>query len=203
MVTNLLRQAWENFAKYRGLVPYDFSNSTGWFVPRDLIAGNKVSYIDNAGKSRWKLLVGRSEKRQVYWHFAVTAYASLADPAHFVLRPQVVFTTDGKTPLDSKARAATLRRSFCKNWWNDRWFGLLSAFVSFLADGRDEIALPLGGDKFAKISGRLLTFDSPYSIVGDSIVIVDDDTPESETEADELDDGEDFVPFDDLDEVAP
>ena len=204
MVTNLLRQAWENFAKSRGLAPYEFSTSTGWFVPRDLIAGNKVSYVDSAGKSRWKLLVGRSEKRQVYWHFAVTAYASLADPAHFVLRPQVVFTTDGKTPLDSKARAATLRRSFCKNWWNDRWFGLLSAFVSFLADGGDDISLPLGSDKFATISGRLLTFESPLSIAGDSIVILDDDAAlESETEADDLDDGEDFVPFDDLAEVAP
>ena len=203
MLTNILRQSWENFAKSRGLVPYEFSNSTGWFVPRDLIAGNKVSYIDNAGKSRWKLLVGRSEKRQVYWHFAVTAYASLADPARFVLRPQVVFTTDGKTPLDSKPRAATLRRSFCKNWWNDRWFGLLSAFVSYLADGSDDIALPLGGDKFAKISSRLLTFESPLSIVGDSIAILDDEAiPESETEADELDDGEDFVPFDDLDEIV-
>lgn len=204
MVTSLLRQAWENFAKSRGLIPYEFSNSTGWFVPRDLIAGNKVSYIDSAGKSRWKLLVGRSEKRQVYWHFAVTAYASLSDPFHFVLRPQIVFTTDGKKSLDSKSRAATLRRSFCKNWWNDRWFGLLSAFVSFLADGKEEIDLPLGGGKFAKISAQLLTFESPLSIAGDSIAILDDDaTLESETEADELDDGEDFVPFDDLDEVAP
>lgn len=204
MVTNLLRQAWESFAKSRGLVPYEFSNSTGWFVPRDLIAGNKASYIDGAGKSRWKLLVGRSEKRQVYWHFAVTAYASLGEFPHFVLRPQIVFTIDGKTPLDSKSRAANLRRSFCKNWWNDRWLGLLSAFVSFLAEGNAEIDLPLGGDKTAKIAGRLLAFESSLSIVGDSIAAAEDEiAPDSETEADELDDGEDFVPHDELEEDVP
>lgn len=203
MLTNLLRQAWENFARWRGLLPYEFSNSTGWFVPLDLLDGNKATYLDGAGKSRWKRLVGRSEKRQVYWHFAVTAYASLGDEPHFVLRPQVVFTTDGKTPLDSKTRAASLRRSFCKNWWNDRWHGLLAAFVSFLSEGSDEFLLPLGADKSARIEGRLLGFDSTLSIVGDSIAILEDETSaDDETEADALDDGEDTVSFHEHDEEA-
>lgn len=201
MLTNLLRQAWENFAQSRGLLPYEFSNSTGWFVPLNLLEGNKATYTDGGGKSRWKRLVGRSEKRQVHWHFAVTAYASLGDDPHFVLRPQVVFTMDGKTPLDSKARAASLRRSFCKNWWNDRWYGLLAAFVSFLADNKDEFLLPLGADKAARIEGRLLGFDSTLSIVGDSIVVTEDDMfADDETEADALDDGEDAVAFHEYDE---
>lgn len=194
MLTNLLRQAWENFAKSRGMLAYEFSNSTGWFMPLNLLDGNKATYTDVAGKSRWKRLVGRSEKRQVYWHFAVTAYASLGDDPHFVLRPQVVFTTDGKTPLESKARAASLRRSFCKNWWNDRWHGLLAAFVSFLSDGNDEIHLPLGADKFARIEGRLLGFESTLSIIGDSVAVMEDEaTVDDETEADALDDGEDTI----------
>lgn len=201
MVTNLLRQAWENFARSRGLLPYEFSNSTGWFVPLGLMDGNKSTYVDAAGKSRWKRLVGRSEKRQVYWHFAVTAYANLGDDPHFVLRPQVVFTTDGNSPLDSKARAASLRRSFCKNWWNDRWHGLLLAFVNFLAEGQEELLLPLGGDQVARVDGRLLSFESNVSIVGDSLAIADDDaSADDETEADALDDGEDTVPAHEYDD---
>lgn len=196
MVTNLLRQAWESFAKGRGLLPYEFSNSTGWFVPLDLIEGNKVEYIDGAGKRRKKWLVGQSKKRQVFWHFAVTAYATLGDDPHFVLRPQVVFTTDGRTPLESKAKAASLRRSFCKNWWNDRWSGLLAAFVSYLAEGNEFILIPLGSDKVARIDGCLLAFESPLSIVGDSIVPVEEnDAADHDEEAEALDDGEDvFLP---------
>ena len=196
MVTNILRQAWENFARNRGLLPYEFSSSTGWFVPLDLIEGNKVDYVDGAGKNRKKWLVGQSKKRQVFWHFAVTAYATLGDDPHFVLRPQVVFTTDGRTPLESKAKAAGLRRSFCKNWWNDRWYGLLTAFVSYLAEGKDHILIPLGSDKVARINGRLLAFESPLSIVGDSIVAPEEnDAADHDEEAEALDDGEDvFLP---------
>ena len=196
MVTNILRQAWENFAKTRGLLPYDFSNSTGWFVPLDLIEGNKVDYLDGAGKKRKKWLVGHSKKRQVFWHFAVTAYATLGDEPHFVLRPQVVFTTDGRTPLESKAKAAGLRRSFCKNWWNDRWYGLLTAFVSYLAEGNEHILIPLGSDKVARIDGHLLAFESSLSIVGDSVVAPEEnDGADHDEEAEALDDGEDiFLP---------
>jgi hypothetical protein len=201
MVTNILRQAWENFAQGRGLLPYEFSNSTGWFVPLDLIEGNRVDYIDGAGKTRKKWLVGQSKKRQVFWHFAVTAYATLGDDPHFVLRPQVVFTTDGRIPLESKAKAASLRRSFCKNWWNDRWHGLLTAFVSYLAGGNDHILIPLGSDKFVRIDGHLLAFQSPLSIVGDSIVTPEEnDLVDHDEEAEALDDGEDvFLPHE-LDE---
>ena len=203
MVTNILRQAWENLAKERGLLPYEFSNSTGWFVPLDLIAGNKVDYVDGAGKTRKKWLVGQSKKRQVFWNFAVTAYATLGDDPHFVLRPQVVFTTDGRIPLDSKAKAARLRRSFCKNWWNDRWYGLLTAFVSYLAEGNEHILIPLGSDKVARIDGRLLAFESPFSIVGDSIVAADENEgAEHDLEAEALDDGEDVFLPDELEERA-
>lgn len=199
MLANILRQSWESFARQRGLLAYEFANSTGWFVPLDLIDGNKINYIDGAGKPRKKWLVGHSKKRQVYWHFAVTAYAALGDDPHFVFRPQVVFTTDGRTPLESKAKAAGLRRSFCKNWWNDRWYGLLTAFVSFIADGNEHILLPLGSDKVARIDGHLLAFESPLSIVGDSVVSPDDDdAADTDVEADALDDGEDIFLSDEL-----
>lgn len=201
MLTNLLRQAWEKFAEDRGLLPYQFANSTGWYVPLDLIDGNKVGYVDGTGKRRKKWLVGYSKKRQVNWHFAVTAYATLGDDPHFVFRPQVVFTTDGRTPLDSKAKAARLRRSFCKNWWNDRWYGLLTAFVTYLAGDNEYILLPLGSDKVARVEGRLVSFESQLSIVGDSIPVSDDDeNADHDVEADDLDDGKDVFFEDELDE---
>lgn len=189
MIVNLLRQAWENHLASKGMKPYPFANSTGWYVPLDLLDGNRSTYTDITGKSRWKRLVGRSEKRNVYWHFAVTAFASLDNQPHITLRPQIVFTTDGSKPLDSKARAATLRRSFCKNWWNDRWHGLLQAFVSFAAAGGDTFEMPLGGGRAAEVGGRLIQFNSGLAITGDTITNLDESDADTETEADVLDDG--------------
>lgn len=200
MMVNLLRQAWENHLANKGMKPYQFANSTGWYVPLGLLDGNKATYTDISGKSRWKRLVGRSEKRNVYWHFAVAAFASLGDQPHFTLRPQIVFTTDGNTPLDSKARAATLRRSFCKNWWNDRWHGLLQAFVSFVAAGADTFEIALGGGESAQIGGHLIQFGSGLAIVDDTVANLEEGDADIETEADALDDGLDVHHDEEADE---
>lgn len=189
MVTGLLRQSWEQFVKSQGLVFCEFAHGSAWFVPLDLIEGNIVTFQDENGRKRRRRLVGRSEKRKVYWHFAVSEKVNLADPRHVALRPHVVFTEDGKTPLDSKARAFSLRRSFCKNWWNPRWRDLLRAFVTFMSNGNGELILPLGGDAEAIIDASPMSFDAPLSIVGDvPVPATEEDHIEGETEADALDD---------------
>ena len=189
MVTGLLRQAWEHFMRSQGLLLCEFAHGSAWFIPLDLIEGNIVAFQDEKGKRRRRRLVGRSERRGVYWHFAVSGKVSLADPQHITLRPHVVFTQDGRTPLDSKARAARLRKSFCKNWWNDRWRDLIRAFAAALANEREEFSLPLGGDGVATIAASPMSFDAPLSIVENgSVSAAEEDHVEDETEADVLDD---------------
>ncbi len=189
MVTRLLRQAWEQFSQSQGLLLYEFAHGSAWFVPLNLIEGNIATFQDENGKQRRRRLVGRSEKRKIYWHFAVSGKMSLTVPQHLVLRPHVVFTEDGKTPLDSKARTARLRKSFCKNWWNDRWRDLLRAFVTVLANEKEEFSLSLGGDAVATIAASPMDFDAPLSIAENgSVPAAEEDHVEDETEADILDD---------------
>ena len=202
MITGLLRQAWEHFMRSQGLLLCEFAHGSAWFIPLDLIEGNIVAFQDENGKRRRRRLVGRSERRGVYWHFAVSGKVSLADPRHITLRPHVVFTQDGRTPLDSKARTARLRKSFCKNWWNDRWRDLIRAFAAALANEREEFSLPLGGDGVATIAASPMSFDAPLSIVENgSVSAAEEDPVEDETEADVLDDlegGLDEEEFEDL-----
>lgn len=198
MIANLLRQAWEKFAADKGLLPYQFANSTGWYVPRGLIDKDTVRFLDRTGKWRRKRLSGRSEKRNVYWSFALTLHPVVGRRWHLELKPQVVFTEDGRRPVESKAKMARLRKSFCKNWWNDQWRTLLNAYVQFLADEGGEIYIPLGGSGTLIVAGELMAFEAPTSIVGDSIPVEED---ESETAADYLDDGTDFIDADEFDEV--
>ena len=202
LVTNLLHQAWESFAVNQGLLLYEFAQGSAWFVPLDLIEGNVAIFTDEHGRQRRRRLVGRSEKRGVYWHFAVSGKVSLTVPQHLVLRTHVVFTQDGRTPLDSKSRAQRLRKGFCKNWWNDRWRDLVRAFVAALANGEKEFSLPLGGDSVATIVATPIAFEAPLSIVEkDSVSAAEEGYVESETEADALDDFDndlDETEFEDL-----
>ena len=203
MITGFLRKAWEQFARNQGLLLYEFAHGSAWFVPLDLIEGNIATFQGENGKKRRRRLVGRSEKRGVYWHFAVSGKVSIADPQHLLLRTHVVFTQDGKTPLDSQPRANRLRKSFCKNWWNDRWRDLLRAFaVVVLANGKEEFSLSLGGDAVATISASPMGFEAPLSITENgSVSTAEEDHVEDETEADALDDFDsdlDETDFDDL-----
>ncbi len=202
IVTGLLRQSWEQFARNQGLLLYELAHGSAWFVPLDLIEGNIATFQGENGKKRRRRLVGRSEKRGVYWHFAVSGKVSIADPQHLLLRTHVVFTQDGKTPLDSQSRAGRLRKSFCKNWWNDRWRDLLRAFVAALANGKEEFYLSLGGDAVATISASPMGFEAPLSITENgSVSTAEEDHVEDETEADALDDFDsdlDETDFDDL-----
>lgn len=198
MIANLLRQAWENFATDKGLMPYEFANSTGWYVPKGLIEKDTVVFDDRSGKRRRKRLTGRSEKRDVYWSFAVTVHPVVGRRWLFELKPQVVFTEDGRKPIESKPKMARLRKSFCKNWWNDQWRTLLNAYVRFLADEDGVIRIPLGGSGELTLAGELMAFEAPTRIVGDSISPAEAEAIETETSADGLDDGEDRPDLDDL-----
>ena len=187
IVTALLHKAWDQFARSRGLSLCEFAHGVAWFVPLNLIEGNIATFQDENGEIRRRRLVGRSAKRGVYWHYAVSAKVSLTSPQHLALRNHIVFTHDGQTPLESSVRSHRLRRSFCKNWWNDRWRDLLRAFACFLANGREEFYLSLGGDAVASIAACPLALVAPYSINNDlPLSHNDDEHLESETGVDAL-----------------
>jgi len=168
-VTSLVRQAWDNEAAKRGLRSYETaSGAIVWFLPKGLIEADRVHFSDGRGKRRSKLLVGRSERRQVYWHFGVEAKPFLGRVPRIVLRPHVVFSADGMKPLDSKVRMHVLRRSFCKNWWNDRWRDLIVAFVSWFSAGDEVILLHVGSSASIGLSSSLFKLEAPVSMEGET-----------------------------------
>jgi len=195
-VTSLIRQAWDSEAAKRGLQSYrTASGALVWFPPKGLIDENRVTFSDARGKRRKKLLVGRSERRQVYWHFGVEAKPSLGRLNRIVLRPHVIFSSDGVNPLDSKVRMHILRRSFCKNWWNDRWRDLIVAFVSWFSAEDEVISLDVGRSADITISNSLFELEVPVSIEGET----PSDGIDESANADELEEAE----LSDLDLVDP
>lgn len=193
MLSSLARQAWDLRMARTGCIAHQTaSGATAWFIPAGLIEADQVVFNDLAGKRRRRNLVGWSERRQVFWHYAIEARPVLGRYPRYVLRHHVIFTTDGKNPVDSVARMHSLRRSFCRNWWNDRWRDLLIAFVAWLAEERSD---PTYADIETTISiePSLMRLVSPVTVAETLSAEVDENVHlESDLDPDDDDDGYEF-----------
>lgn len=195
LTVSLIKQAWDTAAKRRGLLPYvTASRATAWYLPKGLAPNDTVVFKDFEGKSRRKLLVGRSDKRQVNWHFAVYPRPVLGATPRLEAKLHVVFSADGRTLIDSKEKMHALRRGFCKSWWNDRWRDLLLAYFHWFSDGDTKIELDVGAPTPLVISSspaRMLSPISPFVEQeerldsGDAVEEIDWDDPDVDIEFEE------------------
>jgi hypothetical protein len=113
----------------------------------------------------------------------------------------VTFTVDGKTILPSKAQLHSLRRSFCRSWWNKRWRDLLQGFVAALAGSEPIISISVGANTpltFGTVFKTFVAPESPVSSEVESIAATDDDRVEDDWEEDEAPDSPDDDLIDDL-----
>lgn len=154
-VASLLRQGWDRACSSAGFSRFELANNSAcWFLESAFQTGNRVRFHDHRGVERQKALVGQSPRRGVYWHFAIEARPNVSDQS-LRLVPHVIFSEDGKTPLLSHDRQHSLRRGFCRNWWNARWRDLLFATLSYLASGKTTFELPISKKLTIQVSAKL------------------------------------------------
>lgn len=194
MLVSLLRQSWNNAMEAKGLRPFKMAdNSVAWFFPKGLIEKDTAYFVDHTGKRRRKAMVGRSEKRGVYWHLGFIAKPVVNDAPHFIMKAAIIFTHDGNTPLDSVDKMHKLRRSFCRNWWNDQWRNLMLAYLAWIADSGSAITLAMGDFASVTVDASPMQFTSPISCpdpavkrkAQDQEPDEDETPPEAPVEADE------------------
>jgi len=197
MLNNLFRKAWDNAMRQKGLHPYEMANGRyAWYLASEYRDKNCTPYADLDGVARRRKLVGYSNKRKVYWHFAVTVYPFIGHPPHLLLKAHVPFSEDGKKLLLSVKRMHRLRRSFCRSWWNDRWRELLLAYMSQISDEDGGIRLPVGSEQSIQVCPRPQVFELQVSVRGISTGFIGEDETDDELDrlADEaeMDADEDF-----------
>jgi hypothetical protein len=165
MLSFLLRTAWDSSICARGLRPYEMANGRkAWFPAVGYTSDGWTKYSDIRGVERRKRLVGRSAKRKVHWHFALEAWPSIGREPRIALKPHVVFTEDGRTPLADHKRMHQLRRGFCRSWWNPRWRDLMLAYTTLISNKSGSIELPVGSKQSFRISDRPMTFEAPVTL---------------------------------------
>jgi hypothetical protein len=184
---SLLREAWVRAATARGFREYTLANdNVCHWVEKDTLKNDESKFVAMDGRTRARALVGIKNfraadgeiTRQRFWHFAVQARVYLYPVPVVAMRMHVVFSDDGKTPIDSDAKQHSARRSQCKQWWNDDWRDRLLASMAALASCKEgPIILPLGGTFQAEISTHPLIFESPVSYVP-VVIIGHEDLPD-------------------------
>ncbi len=164
-INNLLNQSWNNYCQNFGLKKYNLSsNKVAWFFPDHEKYGGFIRFPNIHGEIKRKQVIGWSGKNDVFWHFAVEAKIQFGPNPKVLLIPHVVFTRDGINPLDDKNKMHSLRRGFCRNWWNDRWRDMLLTYLYLLSEGNESLKLLVSDNGVIEIGSRPIFFSCPVSL---------------------------------------
>ena len=110
-------------------------------------------------------IIGYSKTRRLHWHYGITPKPRVFPFPHVRFVNRVLFTEDGRTPLDNPERMHRLRRSFTKSWRNAKWRGMLLAFLHWLSGGETRLVVPVGSEAAFSLRLPPVTVDAPVSIV--------------------------------------
>lgn len=171
--TSLLRQAWSIELHRRELPTYMFSGTTPclYFV-QGMMDRDRVVFLGVNGRQTYRQIVGKSTMSRGpgrtptvrFWHFGIELRPFMHPFRGFVAKPRVLFSSDGQTIWDSKARLQRARLSECKDWWNAEWRDRTLAAMSWLADGGDRLILPVGGSEIVSIAATPTRLQSPVTL---------------------------------------
>lgn len=176
IVSDLIRQAWEDELTRRGLRSYTLASGlNAWFFKNGHLDKNRAYFTASGSRKAYRQLVGRKSKRDAdgrlvpdgNWHYALSASPQLAPFPRLVLRHHVLFTDDGQTPWASDKRMHKARRGVCRNWWNREWRDRLFAYCGELSKGAKEIPLPVSARGSIRMTMIPVSFVSPWTYFED------------------------------------
>jgi hypothetical protein len=165
VMVDLVRQGFAYLAISRGLEQHDLSNRVCWFPKFSLLKDKRVKFNVH-GFSGSRLLVGKH--KEFFWHYATSVDMSWTPPIRITVSGHVIFSIDGEKLIDNAKIAAKLRRQAVRSKRNAWWRDVLLAYISHLAEGRDTIKLPMGGEAEISILSSPVEFISPFKLEFDA-----------------------------------
>jgi hypothetical protein len=163
LTTQLVNVALSNYFKLRGLGVYLMANRREAFWASHTVPSGRIAFAWRHFSGS-RQLQGRSLKRGISWHFAVSPSFQTFPRRHVRVLSRLVFTTDGSEPITSSRRMHQLRRSFAKNWRNARWRDMLLAFLYWLSDGSTLVTIPVNSTEGVILRLPPQLFQSPVSL---------------------------------------
>ena len=183
VVHSMLRHAWNQFCRARGLLGYRYSKADGFHVDKRLAALGKRIPWGSQGERRSSML--RNVAKGNVWQFGASAIPAFWPFPHIKLKSRVLFApvvgNDSGDPFDDSKKQHRLRRSICKGWRNKQWHGRLRAYVELLSGESSSITLAMGPTSFVRVEAALLPFSSPVSTVLPNLLADEDEETDQST----------------------
>lgn len=151
----------------QGMVPYDLETPGG-----ETFRGRRQ-------------IMGQSEKHGVFWHYAISGRVRTVPVYHVRISASLVFSSNGMDALTDTRKAHRLRRSFAKTWRNARWRDMMLTFLSWVAENKYEIHIPISDRKFLHLELPPIVFKSPVTVPHDGEAKDEDDSYIDESDFDE------------------
>jgi hypothetical protein len=193
LYSDLGTQAFDKLAGACGLQGYASSaRRTSWWPDVKTAPLTKIRF-DWGFRRGLRQIIGQSKKRNVHWHYALSANLRSSPIRHLRLAARLVFSENGLDAITDARRAHVLRRSFAKGWRNARWRDMLCAYLWWLTGGTAELRLPVGDGESIRLHVPPMPFSCPVSIAAEGDDAADDDDDPDVPEGafdDEVQDGE-------------
>jgi len=190
---DLGNQAFEAFLHRRGLSSFEGSGGRrAWWGDIRAVPLTQIPFDWPHQKGR-RQIVGQSEKRDIHWHYAVSGQVRTAPLRHLRISSRLIFSENGIDAIADVKKMHRLRRSFARSWRNARWRDMLSAFLWWLGEGKDQIALPIGHGQELILSLPPVAFACPVLVVHDGEAPPDEDDPDVDTDNWDEDESEESV----------
>jgi hypothetical protein len=185
--SDLGNQAFETFLQSRGLTNYGASlGRSVWWGNIRIFPLTQIPFNWPRQKGR-RQIIGVSAKRQMHWHYGISAQVRTAPARLLRLSGRLIFSENGLDALADVNRMHRLRRSFAKSWRNARWRDMLLAFLWWLGDGHSEIELRVSHRQRMVLALPTVSFTCPVSVLHVGEEPPDEDDPDLELdEWDEL-----------------
>jgi len=169
----LLRLSIDAFLASRGLARYEMSNGKAcyWFSIA-LVGTSRFKAKRPNGSEASRALVGTAKGHS--WHFAVELRPAFRPFDLLTFVPHVVFS-DADVVISSTSRQHSLRRTVCKQWFNDQWSDRIAIALARLSDDQGNLVIPLGGKSNLTASATPVLFQSPVTYTWGAIDVFPED----------------------------
>lgn len=179
----MIKEAWFDFCRIRGLIEYSYSNSLGFHASPALApTGTRIPW-GKQGDRRSSML--RNIAKGHIWQYGVTALPATWPFWHLKLKARVLFAADNGTAeglaIDDPKKMHKLRRSICKGWRNKQWHGRMLAFLEMLSGDSAYIRLRLSAERDLVVDALPILFTSPVSTMLPDVTDADDEETDVST----------------------
>lgn len=179
----MIKEAWFDFCKTRGLIGYSYSDGVGFHASSTLVpTGTRIPW-GKQGDRRSSML--RNIAKGHIWQYGVTALPATWPFWHIKLKARVLFAADNNTAeglaIDDPRKMHKLRRSICKGWRNKQWHGRMLAFLEMLSGDSAYIRLRLSAEHDLVVDAAPILFTSPVSTMLPNITDADDEETDVST----------------------